>query len=110
MAMKSKTAGKAGTKPLRGTSSPGLADKNGASAPRAGRRSKDGVTAVGGTDPAYLNLIQRLPLRPIRTEAELDEAALVIDELTDRNDLSESESDHLDVLGDIVEKYENEYI
>ena len=110
MAMKSKTAGKAGTKGRRDTRAPGLADKNGASAPRSGRESKDRITAVRRPDPAYLNLIRRLPLRPIRTDAELDAAAVVIDELTDRNDLSVSESDYLDVLGDLVEKYENEHI
>jgi hypothetical protein len=34
---------------------------------KAGRKSKGSAAAVGGTDPAYLALIQRLPLRPIRT-------------------------------------------
>jgi HTH-type transcriptional regulator / antitoxin HigA len=57
-----------------------------------------------------MTLITRLPLRPIRTDAEHDVAAEVIDELTDRDDLSPAESDYLDVLGDLVEKYENEHV
>ena len=61
-------------------------------------------------DPSYLSLIRRLPLRPIRTHAELDAAAGVIDELTDRDNLSSPESDYLDVLGDLVERYENEHV
>ncbi len=72
------------------------------------RRTK--TTASGEADPAYLTLIRRFPLRPIRTEAELDAAATIIDELTDRDDLSSTESDYLDVLGDLVEKYEDEHV
>jgi HTH-type transcriptional regulator/antitoxin HigA len=68
------------------------------------------IDAPGGADPAYLTLIRRLPLRPIRTDAELDSAFSVIDELTDRDDLSLAETDYLDVLGDLVEKYEDEHI
>ena len=89
---------------------PGLTDKNRDSAPRSGRASKDKTTVVGPPDQAYLKLIERFPLRPIRTEAELDAAASIIDELTDRDELSLTESDYLDVLGDLVEKYENEHI
>jgi HTH-type transcriptional regulator / antitoxin HigA len=67
-------------------------------------------TSSGGADPAYLALIRRFPLRPIRTGAELDAATAIIDELTDRDDLSCTESDYLDVLGDLVEKYEDEHV
>ncbi len=72
------------------------------------RRTKS--TASGEADPAYLTLIRRYPLRPIRTEAELDAAAAIIDELTGLDDLSSTESDYLDVLGDLVEKYEDEHV
>ena len=34
----------------------------------------------------------------------------MIDELTDRDDLSEAESDYLEVLGDLVQKYEDEHV
>ncbi len=80
------------------------------SAIQSGVKSRDKIAAPGGADRAYMTLIARLPLRPIRTDSELDLAAGVIDELTDRNDLSPAESDYLDVLGDLVEKYENEHV
>jgi HTH-type transcriptional regulator / antitoxin HigA len=57
---------------------------------------------------AYLKLIQRFPLRPIRTEEELDQAIEIVDELTDRDDLEEGEKDYLDVLSDLIERYETE--
>ena len=34
----------------------------------------------------------------------------MIDELTDRDDPSEAESDYLEVLGDLVRKYEDEHV
>jgi HTH-type transcriptional regulator/antitoxin HigA len=55
----------------------------------------------------YLALVRRFPLRPIRNEAELDAAIAMIDELTDRDDLDDGEADYLDVLGDLVERYED---
>jgi HTH-type transcriptional regulator / antitoxin HigA len=87
-----------------------LADKKGASAQKSGGKSKGKTAAAGRADPAYMTLIARFPLRPIRTDAELDAAADVVDELTDRDDLSSAESDYLDVLGDLVEKYEDEHV
>jgi HTH-type transcriptional regulator / antitoxin HigA len=115
MATKTKNAGKVdkkgkSTKDRRRVIPLSLADKNGASVPQSGGKSKDKSVALGGADPAYLVLIRRLPLRPIRNDAELDAAFVVIDELTDRDDLSSAESDYLDVLGDLVEKYEDEHI
>ena len=57
---------------------------------------------------SYLRLIRRFPLRPIQSQAELDRAAAVIDELLDRDDLDPAEQDYLDVLGDLVERFEDE--
>jgi HTH-type transcriptional regulator/antitoxin HigA len=54
----------------------------------------------------YLELVRRFPLRPLRSEAELDRATAVINGLLDREDLDPAEEDYLDVLGDLVEKYE----
>lgn len=73
------------------------------------RDGKKTAAAIGG-DAAYLALIRRSPLRPIRTDAELDAATQLIDELTIRDDLSSAEFDYLDVLGDLVEKYEDERV
>jgi HTH-type transcriptional regulator/antitoxin HigA len=57
----------------------------------------------------YLELIRQLPLRPIRSEEELDRAIAFIDSLIDRDGLSPDEEDYLEILGDIVAKYETEH-
>ncbi len=62
-----------------------------------------------GVEERYLNLIRTFPLRPIRTDTELDRAIAVIDSLIDRDDLDLGEEDYLDVLGDLVHKYESEH-
>jgi HTH-type transcriptional regulator/antitoxin HigA len=56
----------------------------------------------------YLTLIQEFPLRPIRSEADLDRAIAMIAALSDRETLSPDEHDYLLVLSDIIEKYEDE--
>jgi len=56
----------------------------------------------------YFALVRRLPLRPIRSESELDAAIAMIDALTDRDNLNAGEADYLDVLSDLVERYEEE--
>ena len=57
----------------------------------------------------YLDLVRTLPLRPIRDEAGLDRAIAMVDSLIDREDLDPGEQDYLDVLSDLVEKYEAEH-
>lgn len=54
----------------------------------------------------YLELLGKFPLRPIRTEAELDAATEVIHELIDQDQRSPAEEDYLDILTRVVEKYE----
>lgn len=66
--------------------------------------------SAGVGDAAYLALIKRFPLRPIRSDGELEAASRVVDELTDRDDPSQPESDYLEVLGDLIEKYEDEHV
>jgi HTH-type transcriptional regulator/antitoxin HigA len=58
---------------------------------------------------SYLELIQAFPLHPIRSEKELDRATAVINALLDRSQLSPAEEDYLDVLGDLVERYEDKH-
>src|SRR4051812_7520750 len=58
----------------------------------------------------YLELIHVFPLRPIRNDRELDKAVEVIDSLIDKEKLDAGESDYLDVLSDLVERYEDETI
>src|SRR5262249_33997328 len=76
----------------------------------AASRSGKGSVASGDIDGAYLALIRRFPLRPIRTEDQLDAAFAIIDELTDRDDLAAAEDDFLEVLGDLVERYEDQHV
>jgi HTH-type transcriptional regulator/antitoxin HigA len=59
-------------------------------------------------EKGYLALIQELPLRPIRTEAELDRAIAMVDALGDRETLAPDEHDYLLVLSGLIEKYEDE--
>jgi HTH-type transcriptional regulator/antitoxin HigA len=59
----------------------------------------------------YLALIKSFPLRPIRSDGELDKAAAVMRNLTRRgfSRLSAGESDYLEILGNLIEKYENKH-
>ncbi len=58
---------------------------------------------------SYLALVRRFPLRPINSEAALDAATAVINELLDRHELDAAEEDYLDVLSDLVERYEDSH-
>lgn len=71
------------------------------------KRSKRVVKADRGD--RYIELVHAYPLRPIRSEADLDSAIATIDSLIDRNDLDAGEEDYLDVLSDLVHKYEAEH-
>lgn len=58
----------------------------------------------------YENLCKTFPLRPIRSDRDNDRAALVCDSLTERLDkLSKAEEDYLDVLSDLIIKYESKW-
>lgn len=57
----------------------------------------------------YFALVKEFPLRPIRNERELSVALSVVDRLL-AMDLSDEESDYLDVLSDLIEKYEHKTV
>ena len=59
-------------------------------------------------DP-YLDLVREFPLRPLRSEADLDAAVAMIDRLSDREELAPEEDDYLEVLATLVETYETEH-
>ncbi len=61
-----------------------------------------------GTD-RYLELVQCVPLRPIRSESDLDEAINMVNYLIDREKLNVDEKDYLDVLGGLIEEYEDKH-
>ena len=54
----------------------------------------------------YLELIQKFPLRRIRTKAELSAATGILDRLFGKEDADAGEADYLDVLSDLVDSYE----
>lgn len=56
----------------------------------------------------FITLNRRFPLRPIRNDGDLAAANTIVAELIARDDLSPAEDDYLDVLGDLVWKYEGE--
>ena len=56
---------------------------------------------------SYLSLIEEFPLRPIRSEAELNRAIDMVDALSDRSKLSRDERDYLLVLAGLIEVFED---
>ncbi len=62
-----------------------------------------------GPGGRYHELIGRFPLRPIRSDAELDLAIETVNSLVDLEALDQDESDYLDVLSDLVHKYESQH-
>src|SRR5579871_6021437 len=67
-------------------------------------------TAPRKLPATYLRLIRRFPLRPIRSERELDDALAVIDSLLDAGTPDAASRDYLDVLSDLVERFEDEHV
>jgi HTH-type transcriptional regulator / antitoxin HigA len=61
---------------------------------------------VGKISSKYLELIRSFPLRPIRSEAELDRAETMLHQLLDASSLSAPEQDYLEILGNLIEEYE----
>lgn len=61
------------------------------------------------TPDRYLDLVRQFPLRPIRSDDELGRAIDVVNSLIDQDELGLDEADYLEVLGDLVEKYETEH-
>jgi HTH-type transcriptional regulator/antitoxin HigA len=65
-----------------------------------------GKVAMGKVPEKYLDLIRSFPLRPIRTDGELRQAEKVLHALVDAVALSAPERDYLEVLGNLIEEYE----
>lgn len=57
----------------------------------------------------YLQLVQKFPLTPIRSQKQLKEAHGVIDRLTQipEHRLTQGQADYLEVLGDLALKFES---
>jgi HTH-type transcriptional regulator/antitoxin HigA len=84
------------------------------------RKSQRRETAVGGRDRrpgptgasasrAYLRLVGQFRPRPIRSAGELNQAVAVVDNLLSRKQaLLPEEEDYLEVLSELIERYEDE--
>lgn len=59
--------------------------------------------------PTYAELIAQFPLRPIRSERQLDRAGNLAFRLAARDRLTRDEGDYLDVLTHLIEAYEEEH-
>ena len=57
----------------------------------------------------YLQLIEEYPLRPIRSESDLAKAAAVAGRVAVSARLTRDERDYLEVLSDLIERYEDEH-
>jgi HTH-type transcriptional regulator/antitoxin HigA len=68
------------------------------------RKGSASVKSTPGRNK-YLALVRRFPLRRIRSDAELDEAIRMVNLLLDR-ERDAWEEDYLEVLGDLIERYE----
>jgi HTH-type transcriptional regulator/antitoxin HigA len=53
-----------------------------------------------------MELIARFPLRPLRSDRDLERAEKIAGALAIRDDLTDGERDYLDVLTDTIENYE----
>lgn len=59
---------------------------------------------------AYLRLLQRFRLKPLQKQSEVEVAAQLADELALRDDLLPEEIDYLNLLCDVIERYEDENV
>jgi HTH-type transcriptional regulator/antitoxin HigA len=74
------------------------------------RSRAKGVSATGPS-AAYLALIRKFPLRPLRSDADYEKAASVLDVLAVRPEgsLEPGEIDYLDTLTLLVQAYDSEH-
>lgn len=72
---------------------------------------KKGRSAGAVADNSYFDLVKQFPLKPIASEHELNQATKIMHGLVDRgfDDLTAGEEAYLDVLSDLVKKYEDDH-
>jgi HTH-type transcriptional regulator / antitoxin HigA len=80
-----------------------------AKSPGRGRARRAG-NGTGAPPAAYLRLVEQFRPRPIRIAGELDQAIAVVDGLLGRKEpLLPEEEDYLEVVSDLIERYEEEH-
>lgn len=65
------------------------------------------MSIIESEQGVYFALVRAFPLVPILSDEELDRAIAAINSLLDKPKLSPGEQGYLDVLSDLVEKYES---
>lgn len=65
------------------------------------------VSPFSSAPEDYLELVRRLPLRPVRTKTQHGAAMRLIRELGGREDLTQGQADYLTMLARAVEDYES---
>ena len=59
---------------------------------------------------AYIELLKKIPPRPIKSEADLLTVQKVIDELIDSKEITPEKQDYINILGMLVYEYEEKQI
>jgi HTH-type transcriptional regulator / antitoxin HigA len=59
---------------------------------------------------SYIELLQKFPPRPIKSEEELFAVQEVIDTLLDSSEITPEKQDYINVLGILVHEYEEKYV
>lgn len=59
---------------------------------------------------SYIELLQKFPPRPIKSEEELLAVQDVIDTLLDSGEITPEKQDYINVLGILVHEYEEKYV
>lgn len=58
----------------------------------------------------YIELLQKFPPRPIKSEEELLAAQAVIDSLLDSSNITPEEQEYINLLGILIHDYEEKYV
>jgi HTH-type transcriptional regulator/antitoxin HigA len=76
-----------------------------------GRRYQQAKNHMFKTEPnSYIELLQKFPPRPIKSEAEFLAVQEVIDTLLDSGEITPEKQDYINVLGMLVHEYEEKHI
>jgi len=59
---------------------------------------------------SYIELLQKFPPRPIKSEEELLAVQAVIDTLLDSGEVTPEQQDYINVLGILIHEYEEKYV
>lgn len=75
-------------------------------------RTRGKKTSQAAPSASYLGLVRKFPLRPLRSDADYDQAAAIIDALAVRPEgsLDQGEQDYLDTLTLLIKAYDDEHL